>query len=63
MGSQFIQHPLSGTQETLLSHGPNFAVAPMTPYKEFIIAIEVACQSLNLTDAEELRADITRILK
>ena len=36
-------------------------VAPKTPYKEYIAEIEVACQSLNPTDAEELRADISRI--
>ena len=38
--------PLSGTQETLLSHRPNFAVAPKNPpNKEYITAIEIACQS------------------
>ena len=31
VGSQFIQHPLSDIQETLLSHGSNSAVAPKTP--------------------------------
>ena len=49
-------------QETLLPLGSNFAVAPKTPYKEYITAIEIACQSLKPTDAE-LRADISRILQ
>ena len=36
----------------------------MTPtYKEYITSIEVVCQSLNPTQAEELRADICRVLK
>ena len=33
------------------------------PYQEYITAIELACQSLRLTDAKELRADISRILR
>ena len=42
----------------------HFAVTPKTPsYKEYITVTEIACQSLNRTDAEELRADISRILK
>ena len=51
-------------QETVLSHGPNFDVTPKTaPYQEYITAIEVACQSLNPTGVEELRADTARVLR
>ena len=36
----------------------------MTPqYQEYITAVEVACQSLKPTEAEEFRADIARVLK
>ena len=39
-------------------------VAPQNlPYEEYITAIELACQSLNATEAEELRADIYRALR
>ena len=54
---------LSDTQETLLAHGPNFVVTLKTPYKEYITAIEVTCQRLPPTNADEWRADISRILK
>ena len=53
-----IQHTLTSTQEVLLSHGPHFAVAARNPYLDYITAIEVACQSLKTTEAEEVRADI-----
>ena len=36
---------------------------PKTPYKEYIAAIEVACHTLNPTDIEKLRADISSIFK
>ena len=56
--------PLPDTQKTLLAHGPNLAVTSKTPpCKEFITASEITCQSLNPTDAEDLRAEISRILK
>ena len=35
--------PLSTAQETVLAHGPNFAVTPKTPHQEYITAVEVAC--------------------
>ena len=53
-----IQHTLTSAQEVLLSHGPHFAVAPRNPYQDYITVIEVACQSLKTTQAEEVRADI-----
>ena len=33
------------------------------PFKEYITAVEVACQSLKPSEADEFRADIARILK
>ena len=33
------------------------------PFKEYITAAEVACQSLKPAEADEFRADIARILK
>ena len=53
--------PLTSTQRVLFTHGPNFAVAPNLPYGEYITAIELACQSLNSTEVEELRDDIYRV--
>ena len=55
--------PLSPAQETVLAHGPNFAVTPKTPFQEYITAVEVACQSLKPSEADEFRADIARVLK
>ena len=50
--------PLTPAQESLLSKGPNFALAPTNlPNVEFISAIELACQSLLDQDAEKLRAE------
>ena len=58
------QQPLTQAQETVLAHGPNFAVTPKTPpFKEYITAVEVACQSLKPSEADEFRAEIARILK
>ena len=48
----------------LLAHGPNFAVTPQRlPCGEHIAAIESACQHLDNTTAEELRADVYRVLR
>ena len=56
--------PLTIDQESLLEHGPNFAVTPLRPpYGEYIKAIETACQSLDPNSAEELRSDVYRILR
>ena len=35
----------------MLSHGPNFAVAPRTPHGDYITAIEQACLKLELITA------------
>ena len=56
--------PLTKDQESLLEHGPNFAVTPQRPpYGEYIKAIETACQSLDPNSAEELRSDVYRVLR
>ena len=56
--------PLTKDQESLLEHGPNFAITPQRPlYGEYIKAIETACQSLDVNSAEELRSDVYRILR
>ena len=48
----------------LSAKGPNFAVTPRQPPNlEYIIAIEAACTKLSQQDAEELRADINRVLR
>ena len=55
------QQPLTQAQQTVLAHGPNCAVTPKTPpFKEYITAAEVACQSLKPSEADEFRAEIAR---
>ena len=63
MGSCSIWHPLTQSQESLLSKGPNYAVAPKAPNLEYITAIESVCQKLDQQDAEGLRAGINRVLR
>ena len=36
---------------------------PRPPFQEYITAVEVACQSLKPSEADEFRADIARVLK
>ena len=56
--------PLTQSQESLLSKGPNYAITPEnSPNLDYITAIETACQKLNNQDAEELRADINGLLR
>ena len=56
--------PLTPAQRSVLAKGPNFAVTPrQPPYLEYITAIEAACTKLSQQDAEELRADINRVLR
>ena len=43
---------------------PNFVVTPRQPPNlEYITAIEAACTKLSQQDAEELRADVYRVLR
>ena len=56
--------PLTPAQRSLLAKGPNFAVTPRQPPNlEYITAIEAACTKLSQQDAEELRANINRVLR
>ena len=56
--------PLTPAQRSVLAKGPNFAVTPrLPPNLEYITAIEAACTKLSQQDAEELKADINRVLR
>ena len=56
--------PLTPAQRSVLAKGPNYAVTPRQPPNlEYITAIEAACTKLSQEDAEELRADINRVLR
>ena len=56
--------PLTPAQRSVLAKGPNFAVTPRQPPNlEYITTIEAACTKLSQQDAEELRADINRVLR
>ena len=55
---------LTPTQRSVLAKGPNFVVSPRQPHNlEYITAIESACTKLGQHDAEELRANINRVLR
>ena len=56
--------PLTPAQRSVLAKGPNFAVSPkQLPNLEYITAIKAACTKLRQQDAEELRAEINRVLR
>ena len=56
--------PLTPAQRSVLAKGPNFEVSPWQPPNlEYITAIEAACTKLSQQDAEELWADINRVLR
>ena len=56
--------PLTPAERSVLAKGPNFVVSPKQPPNlEYITAIEAACTKLSQQDAEELRADINRVLR
>ena len=55
---------MTPAQRSVLVKGPNFAVTSRQPPNlEYITAIEAACTKLSQQDAEELRADINRVLR
>ena len=55
---------LTPAQRSVLAKGPNFVVTPRQPPNlEYITAIEAACTKLSQQDAEELRADVNRVLR
>ena len=56
--------PLTQAQRSVLAKGPNFAVSPKQPPNlEYITATEAACTKLSQQDAEELRANINRVIR
>ena len=56
--------PLTPAQRSVLAKGPNFVVSPKQPPNlESITAIEAACTKLSQQDAEELRAEVNRVLR
>ena len=60
----FSNKPLTPVQRSVLAKGPNFVVTPRQPPNlEYITAIEAACTKLSQQDAEELRADVNRVLR
>ena len=55
---------LTQVQRSVLAKGPNFAVSSrLPPNLEYTTAIESTCTKLSQQDAEELRADINRVLR
>ena len=55
---------MTQAQRSVLAKGSNFVVSPKQPPNlEYITAIEAACTKLSQQDAEELRADINRVLR
>ena len=57
-------HPLTPAQVSVLSKGPNFALAPNNPPNvEFTSAVDLACQKLLDQDAQELRAEVNILLR
>ena len=56
--------PLTVAQESLLAHGPNYAVVLRgPPIVECVTAVEQVCQKLTPGEAEELRVKVKAILK
>ena len=56
--------PLTGAQEKLLAHWPNYAVVPRSPpVTEYVAVIEQACSKLQQGEAEELRGEVKSIIK
>ena len=56
--------PLTQAQRSVLAKDPNFAVTPRHPSDlEYIMTIEPVCTRLGQQDAEELRAEINRVLR
>ena len=54
---------LSDPEISVLKKGVNFAVTPnRVPVVEFISATESACRNLNISDANELKAKIVKVL-
>ena len=60
----FSSKPLTSAQRSVLAKGPNFVVSlKQPPNLEYITAIDTACTKLSQQDAEELRADVNKVLR
>ena len=56
--------PLTKAQETLLAHGPNFAVIPRSPpIAEYGAVMEPVCSRLKQDEADELRGEVKMLIK
>ena len=56
--------PLTAVQESLLAHGPNYAVVLRgNPTVECVTVVEQVCQKLTPGEADELRLEVKAILK
>ena len=55
--------PLTKAEASLLTHGPNFMVAPRHPHGDYIVAVDQACLNLEPHNTKELRAEIRGALK
>ena len=56
--------PHTAVQESLLAHGPNYAVVPRgPPIVECVTVVEQVCQKLTPGEADELRVEVKTILK
>ena len=56
--------PLTQAPRSVLGKSPNFVVTPRHPSNlEYIMAIDSVCTKLSQQDAEELRAEINRVLR
>ena len=59
----FPAPPLTKDQESLLVHGPKFAISPkQPPAGENIVAVEQACSKLNQGESEDLRVEVKKAL-
>ena len=55
---------MTQAQRSVLAKDPNFVVSPRhLPDLEYIMAVEPVCTTLGQQDAEELRAEISRVLR
>ena len=55
---------MTPAQRSVLAKGPNFAVSPKQPPNlEYITTVEAACTKQSQQDAEELRAEVNRVLR
>ena len=59
-----LKTTLTTGQESLLEKGPHFALAPYNiPSTDYVTAEESICHKLRDKDAQELRVDITSLLR